>query len=74
MKPTREEIFHRCHYHPPSKDAMILHENTREDIEDLMNVFVSRLPECRETSLALTKLEEAMFWANAAIARNHDKI
>lgn len=25
---------------------------------------------CRETSLALTKLEEAVFWANAAIARN----
>jgi hypothetical protein len=29
-------------------------------------------PNCRETALAITKLEEAMFWANAAIARHDD--
>ena len=28
------------------------------------------VPESREQSLAMTKLEEAMFWANAGIARN----
>lgn len=27
-------------------------------------------PDSRELSTALTKLEEAVFWANAAIARN----
>lgn len=32
------------------------------------------LPECRERSLALTHLEEAMFWTIGTIARNQDKI
>ena len=27
-------------------------------------------PDCREKSLALTKLEEAMFWALAAVQRS----
>jgi hypothetical protein len=35
-----------------------------EDLVDLM-------PPGREASLAATKMEEAMFWANAAIARHH---
>lgn len=27
-------------------------------------------PDCMEKSLAMTRLEEVMFWSNAAIARN----
>lgn len=29
----------------------------------------ARLPEGRETALAFTNLEQVMFWANAAMAR-----
>lgn len=32
--------------------------------------IVAVTPECREQSLAITALEEAMFWGNAAIARH----
>lgn len=32
--------------------------------------FISSIHECRETSLALTKLEEVVMWANAGISRN----
>jgi hypothetical protein len=40
-------------------------------IEAARNVFYT-VPEGRERALALTKLEEAMFWANAGIARQGD--
>lgn len=64
-------IAHRFTHHPP-KDAATAgkHAVVRETIGDAATVLADRLPEGREKSLALTKLEEAMFWANAAIARN----
>ncbi len=36
----------------------------------LAQYVLALTPESREQSLAVTKLEEAMMWANAAIARN----
>lgn len=35
----------------------------------LADLITATTPECREQSLAITALEEAVFWANAAIAR-----
>lgn len=40
---------------------------------DAADFITEHCPPCRETSLALTKLEEATFWANAAIARGEEK-
>lgn len=37
---------------------------------DLGLVVLRNAPPSRERSLALTKLEESVMWANAAIARN----
>jgi hypothetical protein len=36
---------------------------------DLAHLIVDTTPESREQSRALTKLEEVVFWASAAIAR-----
>ena len=36
---------------------------------ELAREINSSTRECREQSLAITSLEEAMFWTNAAIAR-----
>lgn len=57
-------------YHAPTDDKKALHESTRRALKNVAHQLAGNLPNCRETSLVLTKLEEAMFWANAAIARN----
>lgn len=71
---TIEEIEQRIIYHPPNEMAVAKHTAIRKTIGDATIHFANELPEGREASLAITKLEEAMFWANAAIARNHDKL
>ena len=58
-------------HHPPSPDAVALqHVEVRENCRQLAQYLQDTLPVSREKSLVLTKFEEALFWANAAIARN----
>lgn len=67
-----DDIEHRFTHHPPGSPAVA---NTHQDIRLAMCqaavVVADRTERCREQSLALTALEEAMFWANAAVARHH---
>ena len=46
------------------------HQKVRETLYEAASTLNLMLPNGREKSLAITKLEEAMFFANAAIARN----
>lgn len=66
-----DSLDNRFSYHPPvapgKKEA---HEEVREVMGNVADYLVKKLPPGRETSLAITKIEEGMFWANAAIARN----
>lgn len=65
------DLEQRFGYHPPQNPETIhAHEATRDDCLHLALVLDERLPDGREKSLAITHLEEVMFWANAAIARN----
>ena len=59
------------HYTP--NDVQIEHyEGLREIGKDLAYEIEARVPECRERSIAFTKLEEAIMWANAGIARRSE--
>jgi len=70
-----DDIERRFSYHPPSTGEVVAaHQEVRTACSDVATRFNATLPEGREKALALTKLEEAMFWANAAIARNPSNI
>ena len=64
------DLDNRFTYHAPASGQPELYESIRSMAKDLAYYIVDSTPESREQSLAITKLEEAVFWANAAIARN----
>lgn len=74
MQPmSPDDIHNRFSYHPPkSEERKLNHERVRDGAERLAMSWAGNLPPGRETALAITKLEEAMFWANAALARAED--
>jgi hypothetical protein len=65
-----EELAHRFEHHPPHDAATVQrHKVVRSRLLWVAVDLDDYLPESREKSLFLTHLEEAMMWANAAIAR-----
>lgn len=57
-------------YHRPRVAQSERYERLRTWARDLAWKIINNCPDSQERSLAITKLEEAMFWANASIARN----
>ena len=58
------------HHAPPNEAVAGLHGLVRQTLREAAASVLSCTPAGREQAVFLTKLEEAMFWANAAIARN----
>ncbi len=64
-----DELETRFTYHAPKEGQPELYECIRHVSRDLALCINDLCPDSREKSLAMTKLEEAVMWANAAIAR-----
>ena len=64
------ELDKRFTYHAPKSGQPEVYEALRNKAREFALMVMEATPESREKSLALTKIEEAVMWANAAIARN----
>ena len=69
-----ERIENDFSFHPakPEGGTAYNHDRVRFILKGVAIDLTAYVPAGREQSLMLTKLEEAMFWANAGIARNSD--
>jgi hypothetical protein len=64
------DLEKRFTHHPPKEGQPQKYDELRDVAKWLAYKIKNHTPPSREQSLALTKIEEAVFWANAAIARN----
>lgn len=67
---TANDLANRFVHHAPINDQTTRYADIRAKLLECASFIVERTPKCREQSLAFTKLEEAMYWSNASIARN----
>ncbi len=57
-------------YHAPKPGQPEKYTAIREKAKEMAYLIEELCPASRESSVAVTHLETAVFWANAAIARN----
>ena len=69
---TLKDLKTRFTYHPPmGQSQILLYKEVRDRIYNVALFLAEQMPDCRERSLAFTKLEEACMHANSGIARHH---
>jgi hypothetical protein len=63
-------INNRFAYHPPKDGQPERYVKIREKAKELALLIESDCPLSRERTIAINKIDEAVMWANASIARN----
>jgi hypothetical protein len=69
----KEDIENRFTYHPPKEGQPEIYNQIRDWAKSYAYLLNKLCPEGREKALAITHLEETVFWANASIARGGDQ-
>lgn len=64
------DIEHIFKYHSPKDNQPERYEKIRAKAKELAVLYLDNCPDSRERSVALTNLEQSVFWANASVARN----
>lgn len=57
-------------YHPPKEGQPERYQEIRDAGRDFAEIVVAECPTSAERTTAIGKIQEAIMWANAAIARN----
>ena len=66
---TIKDLENRFTYHAPKEGQPEIYKALRDLAKIYANAITAYTPKSREQSLALTNLEQCVFWANASIAR-----
>ena len=69
IKQINKDIENRFTYHKPKEEDTMKFPLIRDMAKNLAYIIDENVPDGREKSLAMTKLEEVVMWANAGIAR-----
>jgi hypothetical protein len=64
------DIDNRFTFHAPKPGQPEVYQNIRNAAHNLALFINDVAPDSREKSLAITHLEEVVFWTNAAVARH----
>lgn len=64
------QIENNFMYHAPKAGQQEKYEAIRAKAKELAYLIDEECPPSREKSLAMTKLDESVMWADAAVARN----
>ena len=68
---TNKDLDNIYTYHAPESESQLeLYKAIRNTAKAFATLIIEHCPETRERSLALTKLEEVVMWANASVARH----
>lgn len=65
-----ERVINDFGYHKATEQTGPMHDDVRAHCSELAHWLINNVPPGREQSLALTALQEAQMWANAAVACN----
>jgi hypothetical protein len=68
-----DEITNRFTYHAPTPDQIGVYRTIRSMALNFAKYLDGILPDSREKSTAITKIDEAVMWANASIARHESE-
>lgn len=64
------QIEHNMTNHPPDEATVRQMEDLRENFKETAKTVEDECPNSREKSIAHTKLEEALMWTMASLARH----